>query len=107
MICVVLQNNLYMYGGLLDNEITDELWLYNISASEWIPINLAMIKSVHAASQYLKVVGHTAHVIGDIMYVIFGHSPVYGYLNTVQECNLSEWVILLFLGIHLLQVWLH
>ena len=81
---------MYMYGGLVDNEITDELWLFNISAREWIPIGLELVKHSHPLSTYLRVVGHTAHIIGDIMYVIFGHSPVYGYLNTVQECDLSK-----------------
>ena len=81
-----------MYGGLKDNIITDELWLFNISASEWIPIDLALVKHSHILSTYLRVVGHTAHIIGDKLYVIFGHSPVYGYLNTVQECDLSEYL---------------
>ena len=29
--------------------------------------------------------GHTAHVVANRMIVIFGHSPKYGYLDTVQE----------------------
>ncbi|XP_014675369.1 PREDICTED: attractin-like protein 1 [Priapulus caudatus] len=29
--------------------------------------------------------GHTANVVDDRMVVIFGHNPVYGYVNTVQE----------------------
>ena len=44
----------------------------------------------------IKVVGHTSHVVhttdGDIMFVIFGHSPIYGYMNTVQKYNISEYV---------------
>ena len=79
-----------MYGGLVDNKISNELWLFNISAREWIPIDLDLVKRSHTLSNYLHVVGHTAHIIGNRMYVIFGHSPVYGYLNTVQECDLSK-----------------
>ena len=31
--------------------------------------------------------GHTANVIANRMIVIFGHSPKYGYLSTVQVLN--------------------
>lgn len=34
--------------------------------------------------------GHTATVVNDKMIVIFGHSPIYGYLNTVQEYDFTS-----------------
>ena len=74
----------------MENIISDELWLFNISAREWIQIGLSIVQKKYPVSTYLRVVGHTAHIIGDTLYIIFGHSPVYGYLNTVQECNLSK-----------------
>ena len=33
----------------------------------------------------INSMGHTAHVVANRMIVIFGHSPKYGYLDTVQE----------------------
>lgn len=39
--------------------------------------------------------GHTATVVNDKMIVIFGHSSIYGYLNTVQEYDFerNSWTI--------------
>jgi len=80
-----------MYGGLLGGAIvTDELWEFNVVTNHWTRINLQVIKRDHPESMYFATSGHTAHVIDGVMYVIFGHSAIYGYLNTVQECNLGE-----------------
>ena len=78
-----------MYGGLR-RVILDELWKFEIMTNSWSRVE------VNAADQdnMIAVVGHTAHIIGGIMYVIFGHSPDYGYMNTVQEYNLSEYSLL-------------
>ena len=80
-----------MYGGLLGGAIiTDELWEFDLVSNEWTQIDLEFIKHAHPESTYFATSGHTAHVIDNTMYVIFGHSTVYGYLNTVQECNMGE-----------------
>ncbi|XP_065556623.1 attractin-like isoform X2 [Artemia franciscana] len=43
----------------------------------------------------LASVGHTMTLVNDKAYIIFGYSPVYGYLNTVQEYSIQnqEWTI--------------
>ena len=43
----------------------------------------------------INSMGHTAHVVSNRMIVIFGHSPKYGYLDTVQEYHFfnKEWSI--------------
>ena len=79
-----------MYGGLIGTKITDEFWQFNMTSSEWVQVDLDFIKSKHSESQWRAVVGHTAHVIDSTMHVIMGRSPRYGYMNTVQECDLSE-----------------
>ncbi|KAK2177373.1 hypothetical protein NP493_601g02014 [Ridgeia piscesae] len=90
---VVYLERLYMYGGLLGGAIvTDELWEFNVVTNHWTRINLQVIKRDHPESMYFATSGHTAHVIDGVMYVIFGHSAIYGYLNTVQECNLANFV---------------
>ena len=38
----------------------------------------------------VAVEGHTAHVIGDIMIVLFGYSPEFGYVDFVQEYNFCK-----------------
>ena len=46
----------------------------------------------------IQCVGHASVVVQkgtkNIMLVIFGHSSIYGYLNTVQEYNLGKLLIL-------------
>lgn len=79
-----------MYGGVVGDVISDEFWQFNTTSREWLAIDLEVIQSQHSSSQWRAVSGHTAHVIDSIMYVIFGHSPVYGYMSTVQECDLSK-----------------
>ena len=36
------------------------------------------------------IAGHTAEVVDNVMYIIFGHSPVYGYMSDVQEIDLGK-----------------
>lgn len=74
-----------MYGGVIDSQITSEFWELNLSRSEWIEIDLHMTSHSH-----VPVSGHTAHVIGGKMHVIFGYNPDLGFINIVQECDLSE-----------------
>ncbi|XP_013386295.1 attractin-like isoform X2 [Lingula anatina] len=76
---VMIQNDIYMYGGLVGKkQVTNELWKFNINTKDWLLVN----------QTGLQVVGHTAHYVNGEMIVIFGHSPVFGYLNTVQKCDI-------------------
>lgn len=78
-----------MFGGKLEGgpaNITDELWLFNIPTRTWSPRKPAPLYAVE---------GHTAHVVelsnGDpVMLVFFGYSPIYSYINKVQEYNISK-----------------
>ena len=81
-----------MYGGVIGTQITDEFWQFNMTSKEWLQVDLPFIQSEHSDSQWHAVAGHTAHVIDGTMYVIFGRSPVYGYMNLVQECDLSKYL---------------
>lgn len=72
-----------MYGGIHHQHVLSELHEYNISKGEW------RRHTIKPDNKAWAVVGHTAHVVGNIMYVFFGHSPKYGYVNYVQECNLG------------------
>ena len=45
----------------------------------------------------INSMGHTAHVVANRMIVIFGHSPKYGYLDTVQEYHFFNKVSHFFL----------
>ena len=94
---VAYRDKLYMFGGLKHNVITNELWEFDTRQHMWQlrhPV-VAPRSSEEQQNEVIGVVGHTAHVIDDTMYAIFGHSPIYGYMNTVQECLLSKWNMLL------------
>ena len=51
----------------------------------------------------INSMGHTAHVVANRMIVIFGHSPKYGYLDTVQEYHffnkVSQFLISTYSGL--------
>ena len=90
-----------MYGGVkyedegkYRGQITHELWALDITTTQW------ELKRVKTDGCYrddvvcgpLAVVGHSAVVVGnDRMLVLFGHSPVYGYVNYVQTYHFGEW----------------
>ncbi|XP_066586444.1 attractin-like protein 1 isoform X2 [Prorops nasuta] len=102
--CVLHKDKIYMYGGIIQNStITNEIWSFNISANVWEKIAVHDICHNSTMCGHLKVAGHTATVVQsherlgkkEKMIVIFGYSPQYGYLNTVQEYHLDtkEWQI--------------
>ena len=68
---------------MAENLVREDLWSFDIGTLLWH-------KHLPTFGEARAVVGHTAHMIDGIMYVIFGHSPIYGYMNTVQECNMSK-----------------
>uniref|UniRef100_A0A7N6BX10 Attractin-like 1a n=1 Tax=Anabas testudineus TaxID=64144 RepID=A0A7N6BX10_ANATE len=86
------QDDIYMFGGKLEAgpaNVTDELWVFNIPRRTWL-----LQKPAPAPPYALE--GHTAHVVeladGEpVMLVFFGYSPIYSYINKVQEYDISEW----------------
>ncbi|XP_061822707.2 attractin-like protein 1 [Nerophis lumbriciformis] len=95
------QDDIFMFGGKLEagwNNVTDELWVFNIPSRTWQRRN--PVTGPPAQAQIYAVEGHTAHcvVLDDgevIMLVIFGYSPVYSYISSVQEYNLrtNAWLV--------------
>ena len=72
-----------MYGGLVleTDTVTNDLWEYSLAEHVW--------KKLLSSGSSLAVVGHTAHIIRDQMFVFFGHNPTFGYLNNIQIYSLS------------------
>jgi attractin len=118
---VIYGDKIFMYGGVVasQNGPCDELWAYDVSAKNWenITVKTEACNASHAMCGPLKSVGHSATIVSGAWYtelfsapgatavkkkgnsqymiVIFGHSPQFGYLNTVQEYNFGtrEWNI--------------
>lgn len=80
-----------MFGGKLEAgpaNVTDEMWVFNIPRRTW-----SLRKPVPPPPYALE--GHMAHVVelanGEpVMLIIFGYSPIYSYINKVQEYNISK-----------------
>ena len=91
IILSVLQDDLYMFGGKLESKssnVTDELWVFNIPRRTWSPRK-------PAPPPPYALEGHSAHVVeladGEpVMLVFFGYSPIFSYVNKVQEYNISK-----------------
>ncbi|CAH0395554.1 unnamed protein product [Bemisia tabaci] len=104
-------DKIYMYGGVKQGgEVCNELWAFDVSAKTWENITVR-IDSCHnnVTSSFsqsylcgpLKSAGHTATLVtnkankSERMIIIFGHSPTYGFLNTVQDYHFGtrNWTI--------------
>lgn len=83
---------------------TSELWAFDISAKIWenVTVKADSCNISFLMCGPLKSAGHTATIVNnntnkkaDKMVIIFGHSPQFGYLNTVQEYYFGtrEWHI--------------
>ncbi|KAF3841715.1 hypothetical protein F7725_023666 [Dissostichus mawsoni] len=84
-------DDIYMFGGKLESKsanVTDELWVFNIPRRTWSPRK-------PAPPPPFGVEGHSAHLVElrdgeQVMLVFFGYSPVYSYVNKVQEYNIRN-----------------
>lgn len=94
---VIYGDKIYMYGGVVGQKgVCNELWAFDVSAKTWenITVKFDACNSTHGMCGPLKSTGHTATLVPGhdpatntdykYMVVIFGHSPHYSYLNTVQ-----------------------
>ena len=79
--CNIFQNCLYIHGGVSGQHIESRMWVFNITSSSW---------SYHDYNNTFALAGHSAIILDDVMYIIFGHSPLYGYLNRIHEVNLGK-----------------
>uniref|UniRef100_A0A8C4GLF4 Attractin-like 1a n=1 Tax=Dicentrarchus labrax TaxID=13489 RepID=A0A8C4GLF4_DICLA len=85
------QDDIYMFGGKLEAKsanVTDEMWVFNIPRRTWSPRKPAPLPPY-------TLEGHTAHVVeladGEpVMLIFFGYSPIYSYINKVQEYNIRS-----------------
>ena len=108
---VIHDNKIYMYGGTMRSGHTSkEVWALDMDILVWERVETAQGRCMggrteatgpHKGQQGPKLcgpihsMGHTATVQTNRMIVIFGHSPKYGYLDTVQEYHFKnkEWSV--------------
>ncbi|ESO82825.1 hypothetical protein LOTGIDRAFT_108840, partial [Lottia gigantea] len=75
----IYKDVIYMYGGVSEGLVFNDLWKYDIVLSNWTQLT---------SSRY-NISGHTAHIFDGTMFVFFGYSPKYSYLNIVQEYDIA------------------
>ena len=97
---VIHEDKIYMYGGTMrSGHVSHELWALDLNTLVWERVETSQGQCMASEAARLcgpiNSMGHTAHVVSNRMIVIFGHSPKYGYLDTVQEYHLinKEWSI--------------
>ncbi|CAD5222100.1 unnamed protein product [Bursaphelenchus xylophilus] len=89
---VYYAGSFFIFGGVVSDgtygtNITNELWQYEIKSNRWY--KFGDYRSNPDSAPY-AVAGHTAHVYGDKMYIVFGYNPYHGYLPYVQICDLKD-----------------
>lgn len=85
-----------MYGGRIetnDGNVTNELWVFNIYSQTWS----TKTPTVLGHGQQYAVEGHSAHVMeldsrDVVMIIIFGYSAIYGYISSIQEYHICEFL---------------
>lgn len=80
-----------MFGGILSNgTVSAELWSLDLTAKKWNPAQLSKSRECYQKMcGPVATTGHSAVLVKDKMYVIFGYNPVYGYLNVIQEYQIG------------------
>ncbi|XP_012270635.1 attractin-like protein 1 isoform X2 [Orussus abietinus] len=104
--CVLFGDKIYLYGGVIQNStVTNELWAFDVSAKVWENVTVRDNCNNKTICGPVQVAGHSANLVQDFskkekMVVIFGHSPHYGYLNTIQEYYFGtrEWQVVETMG---------
>lgn len=81
-----------MFGGVIGkNKITNEFWEFDILTNRWkllSPYNSSSVLELPMASA-----GHTAHVVGNEMHILFGYNPFEGYLFTPQIYSFGKFLM--------------
>lgn len=108
---------MYIFGGVLipDERITDEHWAFHLPTLTWSPLTLHTDNDITYSPNNstttvgadvdvaiettnedtptvpIQVRGHTAHVFGSTMVVLFGMTDLENnFINFVQEYDFSE-----------------
>uniref|UniRef100_A0A915E013 Laminin EGF-like domain-containing protein n=1 Tax=Ditylenchus dipsaci TaxID=166011 RepID=A0A915E013_9BILA len=85
------QQKLYVFGGVIKEKvITNELWCLDMGTMVW---TLLSAHDEAPTALPMAVAGHTAHVIGDEMFVFFGYNPFEGFVFRVQiySFEMKKW----------------
>eukprot|EP00795_Rhopilema_esculentum_P012202 gene12202-2824_t len=85
---VIYNKKLYIFGGIKDKAITNELWEFDTLKKTWKMLTVSGATPV-------GVTGHAAVVVVNQMYVFMGYSSEKSFYQNVQQLDLDtlEWKI--------------
>ena len=86
---------LYLFGGIfLNGSVANDLWYFDVNSMMWTKIpsdqSLHPLTCLMEFCGPVQTTGHSASLVDERLIFIFGHNPVYGYLNIVQEYDIKE-----------------
>ncbi|XP_022664548.1 attractin-like isoform X3 [Varroa destructor] len=94
---VSYKNSMYLYGGAHtfdSNNVTNALWRFDPARLEWAQVSHKEARvDCHLPTPLcppVPAVGHAAVMVNQSMLVFFGHHPILGYLNMVQEYRIGS-----------------
>jgi len=94
---VTHDNKIYMYGGVMrSGHVSKELWSFDLDSREWDKETVIRGRCLGELCGEIHCAGHTATLVENRMILMFGHSPKYGYMDTVQEYHFGsrEWNVI-------------
>lgn len=86
-------DKIYIYGGMaMNNSILNSLTVFDSRARTLTSLSHSKRSKTtdEEFSLPLAVVGHSAVIVDDCMYIFLGYNPLYGYINMVQKYNLTN-----------------
>lgn len=84
------QRKLYLFGGIIGlNQTTNEFWEFDLMTKRW---GLLFSHNVSVLKIPLATAGHTAHVVGNEMHILFGYNPFEGYLFVPQIYSFGRYL---------------
>ncbi|XP_054720538.1 multiple epidermal growth factor-like domains protein 8 [Uloborus diversus] len=79
----VLNDSLYVHGGLSGNEVLGDFWEFNTTKQSWI-----QLPDILTSTGAVSLAGSTLTRVNDIMLVLIGgFSPAYGFFEKIMEFN--------------------
>ncbi|KAL3095437.1 hypothetical protein niasHS_007536 [Heterodera schachtii] len=79
---VLHKKKLYVFGGVINQKkTTNEFWEFDMVTNRW---NLLSSLNASTLDLPMALAGHSAHVIGNEMHILFGYNPFEGYMFTPQ-----------------------
>ncbi|KXJ23470.1 attractin-like protein 1 [Exaiptasia diaphana] len=80
---IVYNGSLIIYGGTINGKVINQLWSFDTISRQW-----TLLLPDRGSDDPIAVSGHTATLVDNKMFVIFGYGPQEGYTQKVQEFDL-------------------